>query len=304
MGGVHRLGQGGALRHAQWELLMNLKRLFLAALLAVSPFCVAPAWADTCSDYTNAAIRAAQHARSALCGYEGPRWSTDPNLHRSFCSGKEAYVLKEETDIRKGDLTFCEQIFVNKDGMVAVANPAAYAVAAAQDSARAEQMNCPGLVGAPLWSKSFDVHVGVYMNVAEPARVAAAAQLHNTRRASLAACKAAAAAPPVVVKQEPVEEKPVDEVVKVDPGNQCGSGDSTATVVIPEPNLKRLNIRNKPGGKIVGKVPEGRSVTVVGPCGSEAAAGIVAGKKKAGADGWCQIDRPKAGCVMAKYLQF
>ena len=85
----------------------------------------------------------------------------------------------------------------------------------------------------------------------------------------------------------------------------CGGPGAAATVVIPEPNLHKLNVRTKPGGNVLGTVPEGAEVTVVGPCGSEAAAGFAKSTKPMGGmAGWCQLDTPVAGCVMAKYLDF
>jgi len=76
-----------------------------------------------------------------------------------------------------------------------------------------------------------------------------------------------------------------------------------ATVSIPEPDLDKLNIRSKPNGKVIGTVPEGDPVTVIGHCGGEAAAGIVAGATKVDHN-WCQIEEPMAGCVRRKYLDF
>jgi len=85
----------------------------------------------------------------------------------------------------------------------------------------------------------------------------------------------------------------------------CGSPGATATVVISEPNLAKLNVRAGPGGQVIGTVAEGATVTLAGPCGSEAAAGFAKpAKSKGGAAGWCQLDQPIAGCVMAKYLDF
>jgi hypothetical protein len=105
-----------------------------------------------------------------------------------------------------------------------------------------------------------------------------------------------------VMDAEPLsEEEPADmEDDFADEGGMCGNG--SATVVIPEPHLKQLNVRTRPGGKVIHKVPEGDSVTVVGPCGEEAAAGLAASKDSD--EEWCQIDEPAAGCVMAKYLEF
>lgn len=81
----------------------------------------------------------------------------------------------------------------------------------------------------------------------------------------------------------------------------CGNPGDMSTVVIPEKDLHFLNIRTKPGGKVIGKVPEGRQVRLVGPCGTDAAAGIVA-QKVTLKNAWCSIDLPKVGCVSARYL--
>ena len=79
-----------------------------------------------------------------------------------------------------------------------------------------------------------------------------------------------------------------------------------ATVVIPDPNVHALNVRGAPGGKVLGTVREGDSVSVVGECASAPAAGL--GKAQPGtpapATGWCQIDAPMQGWVSAKYLAF
>lgn len=84
----------------------------------------------------------------------------------------------------------------------------------------------------------------------------------------------------------------------------CGEPGDKATVVIPEPNLKKLNVRAEPDmdSEIVGTVKEGKKVTLDGICESEGAAGIVAENKEASAE-WCRISKPLKGCVKAKYLQ-
>ena len=87
-------------------------------------------------------------------------------------------------------------------------------------------------------------------------------------------------------------------------GGDCGEPGDRATVVIPEPNLKKLNVRAKPHpkAKIIGTVNEGKKVTLDGLCESDDAAGLVA-ENNEDENGWCRISKPLAGCVVAKYLQ-
>ncbi|TIS54663.1 MAG: SH3 domain-containing protein [Mesorhizobium sp.] len=88
----------------------------------------------------------------------------------------------------------------------------------------------------------------------------------------------------------------------------CGEG--AATVVINQPGLDKLNVRSGPGGQVIGTVPEGETVSVIGPCGSvSGAAGFAKPKTQqggggGGAGGWCQISAPAHGCVSAQFLAF
>ncbi|RWM38868.1 PAN domain-containing protein [Mesorhizobium sp.] len=85
--------------------------------------------------------------------------------------------------------------------------------------------------------------------------------------------------------------------------NSCGGG--TATVVINQPGLDKLNVRNAPDGQVTGTVPEGQAVSVTGPCGgTSGAAGIIANKQSGGDGGWCRISAPVSGCVSARFLKF
>ncbi|RWH39751.1 MAG: hypothetical protein EOQ78_21805 [Mesorhizobium sp.] len=85
--------------------------------------------------------------------------------------------------------------------------------------------------------------------------------------------------------------------------NSCGEG--TATVVINQPGLDKLNVRNAPDGQVTGTVPEGQAVSVTGPCvGTGGAAGIIANKQSGGDGGWCRISAPVSGCVSAQFLKF
>jgi hypothetical protein len=86
-------------------------------------------------------------------------------------------------------------------------------------------------------------------------------------------------------------------------GDGCGLPAGMATVVIPDPNLDKLNVRESPGGRVIATVPEGSQVSVIGECGATLAAGIVAKPQGGGgAPGWCQIDAPVTGCVSARFL--
>lgn len=87
-------------------------------------------------------------------------------------------------------------------------------------------------------------------------------------------------------------------------GGRCGPPGGAAVVVIPNPDLDRLNVRDAPGGRVLGTIPEGSEVSIVGQCGSELAAGIVAPAPGEDVANWCQIDRPMTGCVFADFLDF
>jgi hypothetical protein len=83
----------------------------------------------------------------------------------------------------------------------------------------------------------------------------------------------------------------------------CGVPGGLATVVIPNADVNRLNVRATPGGTVLTTIAKGSQVSVVGECGPERAAGIAAPSGGSGS-GWCQIDKPVLGCVSAQYLAF
>ena len=89
-------------------------------------------------------------------------------------------------------------------------------------------------------------------------------------------------------------------------GGSCGAPGTMATVVINQPGLDKLNVRTGPGGQVIGTVPEGGTVSVIGPCGAIGGAGFAKSTTKPGGDagGWCQISAPVAGCIAAQFLQF
>ena len=86
--------------------------------------------------------------------------------------------------------------------------------------------------------------------------------------------------------------------------SSCGPTGGTATVFISDPKLKSLNVRASPGGTVLGTIPAGSQVSIVGECGSGQAAGIARPQPSTPASGWCQIDAPVTGCVSAKFLAF
>jgi hypothetical protein len=82
----------------------------------------------------------------------------------------------------------------------------------------------------------------------------------------------------------------------------CGLS-GTATVVIADPALKTLNVRDKPNGSILSKIPVNAQVNVVGGCGVQLSAGIVAtAPAQAPVPGWCAISSPVIGCVSEQFL--
>ena len=94
-------------------------------------------------------------------------------------------------------------------------------------------------------------------------------------------------------------------VPPIQAGGSCGGPGAEATVVINQPGLDKLNVRNGPGGQVVGTVPEGGTVSVIGPCGAIGGAGLARTTTPGGgASGWCQISAPVHGCVSAQFLQF
>ena len=42
----------------------------------------------SCDQYVALAVQSAEYAKANSCGFGGPRWSTDPNVHRNACQGK------------------------------------------------------------------------------------------------------------------------------------------------------------------------------------------------------------------------
>lgn len=89
--------------------------------------------------------------------------------------------------------------------------------------------------------------------------------------------------------------------------SSCNIPGGIATVSIPQANVDTLNVREVPDGPILGRIPEGSQVNVVGGCGEQFAAGIVAQKPtgnggQTGAPGWCAITSPMVGCVSERFL--
>jgi hypothetical protein len=62
----------------------------------------------------------------------------------------------------------------------------------------------------------------------------------------------------------------------------CGLPGGMATVVIADPSLKTLNVRDRPRGEVITTIPEGSQVEVLGGCGVRLAAGNVAQKQGSG----------------------
>lgn len=105
---------------------------------------------------------------------------------------------------------------------------------------------------------------------------------------------------------EPQRDVPFDDGPQTT--SNCGIPGGIATVSIPNANVNDLNVRDKPNGTILGRIPEGSQVNVFGGCGAQIAAGIVAqrpadGGQQGGVPGWCAISTPElVGCVSEQFL--
>lgn len=82
----------------------------------------------------------------------------------------------------------------------------------------------------------------------------------------------------------------------------CDRPPGSATIVISDPNLDKLNVRESPGGRVIATLPNGGRVSIVGECGAENAAGVAVPSGQGGTSGWCQIDQPVTGCVRSRFL--
>jgi hypothetical protein len=110
---------------------------------------------------------------------------------------------------------------------------------------------------------------------------------------------------PVAAEPMPMEQIPAGDGQQTT--SSCGVPGGTATVLVPDPNVTTLNVRDRPNGTILTQIPEGSQVNVVGGCGARIAAGIVAQKPGAGGGqpsvpGWCAISSPLVGCVSERFL--
>lgn len=86
------------------------------------------------------------------------------------------------------------------------------------------------------------------------------------------------------------------------PSDECPAG--VATVDVSDTGFEVLNVREQPSKKspVVGQVPDGSEVTILGAC-TQPGAGFKAGKVGAAAKGWCRVEEPD-GCAMSQFLNF
>ena len=86
----------------------SLMRAFVAGLV-FSGFSGAAVAADPgyCNQYASAAIEAAGQNLSHHCGYYGPRWAADYQVHYGWCLGQPIPVLANEWHARRVEIEQC-----------------------------------------------------------------------------------------------------------------------------------------------------------------------------------------------------
>ncbi|MGZ5874150.1 MAG: hypothetical protein ACXWKP_18775 [Bradyrhizobium sp.] len=114
----------------------------------------------SCDQYVALAVQSAEYANANSCGFGGPRWSTDPNVHRAACQGDSISVadnpqavafLKEEERQRHYDELRCN--------LCRAEMPSAM-----KDVAAAKAMHCTFLDKSPIWPSSADGQFNVCMS--------------------------------------------------------------------------------------------------------------------------------------------
>jgi hypothetical protein len=246
------------------------------------------------ADDRNFCVRYAGHATSAAtvglqreCGFETAtgRWSTDNALHLNWCvgmfrnAGFDAGQLAAARNLAKSEEA------LRTEGLTTVCPP----------PCPEGQMRLQGQCQVPpiLSGSTLGTGGGFIQMFPECGPGRKYVQSEN-------AC----------VADAPPPTGPVDAVPAPAPGDggpltasTCGLS-GTATVVIADPALTTLNVRDKPNGNILPtKIPENAQVEVMGPCGMQLSAGIVAQKPDQVIPGWCAISTPQVtGCVSEQFL--
>lgn len=118
-------------------------RVLIAAALVLFSGTALGAGIGTCNVYVTEALEQVASAARLGCGISGPRWSSDPNVHRRWCYGANEESVEHERWFRSGFLQTCTRCM----------NYARAAVAAAQENA---QLGC-GYAG-PRWVTDLRAH--------------------------------------------------------------------------------------------------------------------------------------------------
>lgn len=137
---------------------------------------------ERCARYSEETLYQVEQARRLGCARSGTRWSTDYDLHHSWCLGQEPAALDSELVLRRKELDRCEAAGKSGDaqaapppstlpldkvqmmeGTLQVVPPAgadarceAYALTAVAQQRQNEEQGC-GQAGLP-WNADADVH--------------------------------------------------------------------------------------------------------------------------------------------------
>jgi hypothetical protein len=96
-----------------------------------------------CKDYSKTAISQSQENKQKGCGFTGPEWSSDYNIHFKWCMKVNDSTREKEQDAREANLSKCNKC-------------ANYAKTAVSQNDKNKQKGCN--LSGPQWSSDYNSH--------------------------------------------------------------------------------------------------------------------------------------------------
>ena len=145
-----------------------MKSAFGAALavgVLMAPIAALAADENFCDDYASQALIAALQNRDKPCGFEGPRWAPDYDVHFNWCVQVPQGAAQGERQARKSEIQSCLRLAATgrEDSHGKLKFCREYANLAIISASQNEALQC-GLVG-PRWGTSYRRHVAWCMQV-------------------------------------------------------------------------------------------------------------------------------------------
>ena len=144
-----------------------MKLAFSAALAAgvlLTPIAVFAADENFCDDYASQALIAATQNKAKPCGFTGPRWAPDYDVHFNWCVQVPQGAAAAERQARKSEIQSCLHIDRDREeshGKLKFCRE--YANLAIISASQNEALQC-GLRGSR-WGTSYRQHVAWCMQV-------------------------------------------------------------------------------------------------------------------------------------------